>query len=499
MRISPSLQQVQKIVMTQKLQQAIQVLAMNRLELQQFLEQAMEQNPILEIEDDLEDEITLEQELDSRDLEVKICPICGAEVPLDYKRCPNCGAPLNSIQEDEDEMPDIDLDSVFDDTISMTERLTWEEEEEEDRPRDDIPEPVSFQDYLMAQFGMLKLNDEESRIGETIIGYIGDDGLLSVSTDQIADILGVENEKVEKVLKIIQESLDPVGVGARDVRESLLIQLKAAGEEESLSAKIVRDHFDDLLQNRIPKIAKDLNVEIDDVLDAIDHLRTFNPKPGNGFGTISRGSEIIPDVTLEVVDGEYRVISNDEGLPRLRINRRYLDMLKNKESLSPEDREWLENYWHKAVELMKMVEQRRQTVKKVTEAIFSVQRDFLEKGFKYLKPLTLKQIADMVGVHESTVSRVVNGKYVQTPMGVFELRQFFSSGLKTETGSQTSSTSVKEMIKEMIESEDPANPLSDSEIVERLAERGIKVARRTVNKYRAELGIPPSSKRRKKW
>ncbi|HID55312.1 TPA: RNA polymerase factor sigma-54 [Candidatus Poribacteria bacterium] len=497
MKISPSLQQVQKIVMTQKLQQAIQVLAMNRIELQQFLKQAMEQNPILEIEEELEEEAELEQELDSSDLEVKICPICGAEVPLDYKRCPSCDAPLNSIQEDEDEMPDIDLDSVFDDTMSMTERLTWEEEEE-DRPRDDIPEPISFQDYLMAQFGMLKLSDEESRIGETIIGYIGDDGLLSADTDQIADILGVEKEKVEKVLQIIQESLDPVGVGARDVRESLLIQLKAAGEE-SLSAKIVRDHFDDLLQNRIPKIAKDLNVEIDEVLEAIDHLRSFNPKPGNGFGTISRGNEIIPDVTLEMVDGEYRVISNDEGLPKLRINRRYLDMLKNKDALSPEDREWLENYWNKAVELMKMVEQRRQTVKKVTEAIFSVQRDFLEKGFKYLKPLTLKQIADMVGVHESTVSRVVNGKYVQTPMGVFELRQFFSSGLMTETGSQASSTSVKEMIREMIESEDPANPLSDSEIVERLAERGIKVARRTVNKYRAELGIPPSSKRRKKW
>jgi RNA polymerase sigma-54 factor len=485
--------------MTPKLQQAIQVLAMTRLELQQYLEQAMELNPLLEMEEELEEDIALEQELDSRDLEVKICPICGAEVPLDYKKCPDCGVPLHTAQEDADDMPDIDLNAVFDDTMSMTERLTWEEEDEEERPREDIAESVSFQDYLMAQFGMIKLDEEEHRIGEAIIGYIGDDGLLSVETDQIADMLGVDVEKVEKVLRIIQESLDPIGVGARDVRESLLIQLKARGEEESLAAKIVRDHLDDLLKNRIPKIAKDLDVEVNDVLDAIDHLKTLNPKPGNGFGTATRDNEIIPDVTVEVVDGEYRVISNEEGLPRLRVNQQYVEMLKNRESLPPETREWLESYWRKAVDLLKMVEQRRQTVKKVTEAILNVQHDFLEKGFKYLKPLTLKQIADMVGVHESTVSRVVNGKYVQTPMGVFELKQFFSSGLETETGQEASSASVKEMIKEMIESEDPANPLSDREIVKRLAERGIKIARRTVQKYRDELGIPSSSRRRKKW
>lgn len=499
--LTQSMLPAQKLIMTPKLQQAIQILMMDRMELRQYLQQALEQNPLLEEEQEMEEEMEVEmdQELGSEDLEVKICPICGAEAPLEARRCPSCGSPLRSAEEEAEDMPDIDLDAVFDDTMSITERMVWEEEDEEERPREDVAEPVTLQDYLRMQLGMLELSDEERRIGEAIISYIDDDGLLSVETQQIADMLGVDLQEVERVLKIIQESFDPVGVGARDVRECLLIQLKARGEEESLAARIIRDHFEDLLQNRVPKIAKELGVEINDVLNAIEQIKTLNPRPGNGFGGSARQREIVPDVIVQEIDGEYRVILNDEGMPRLRVNQRYLEMLKNKESLPPETRKWLENYWRRAVDLLKMVEQRNQTVKKITEAIIKVQREFLEKGPKYLKPLTLKEIADMVGVHESTVSRVINGKYVQTPLGVFELKRFFSTGLETETGRAASATSVKEMIREMIESEDPANPLSDSEIAERLAERGIKIARRTVAKYRAELGIPPSSQRKRKW
>jgi RNA polymerase sigma-54 factor len=354
----------------------------------------------------------------------------------------------------------------------------------------------SLAEHLLWQLRMSVTSEEDYAIGEAIIGNIDEDGYLTIGVEEIAETLEIEVAEVERLLQLIQ-TFEPTGVGARDLRECLLIQLQQLGLENTIANEIVeKDYLHDLEANRFPQIAKSLGVGLDLVCAAAESIASLEPKPGRQFSS-EKPEYIVPDVTVERIDGNYRVFVNDYG-PRIRLSPYYRGMLSSGSSLPGETREYIQSKIQSAAWLLESIERRRRTIQRVTESIFEVQRGFLEKGPSYLKPLTLKDIADMVGVHEATVSRVTSGRYVQTPRGVFELKYFFNSAIPTENGGPTSSASVKEMIKDMIVSEDPQNPLSDKEIESRLNENGIHIARRTIAKYRKELNIASSSKR-KKW
>ena len=468
-----------RLVMTPRLQQAIKVLAMPRLELQQHLKQEFEQNPMLE--EDVELEMETEEELKQQELDPE----------------------LNNPEENLDRVDketDLSWEDYFDDAFSTSERAAWENHYDEDRYREDVARQYSLQDYLFEQLDLYPISNEKHRIGEAIIGNIDDDGYLRVSVQEIAEELGCDESEVEDMLKFIQSSFEPTGVGARDFRECLLIQVKELGLEDTLAAKIIDKHFEYFEKNDLPNIAKELEVDIEDILEAIEDIKTLELYPGRQFGISAPVRLKIPDVIIQKVGGEYQFISNDDGMPKLRLNKHYSDILNSDNNISPKTLSWLENSKRRAIDLVKSIGQRRQTILNVTESIFDVQKDFLEEGVKGLKPLLLRQVAEMANVHESTVSRVSRGKHVQTPQGIYELKDFFSVGLENDSGQQTSTTVVKDMIKEMIETEDSANPYSDQDIVNMLLkDKGITVARRTVAKYRGELNILPSPKRRKKW
>jgi len=472
------MQQKPQLVMTPRLRQAIKVLAMPRLELQQHLKQELEQNPILD--EVLDDELEIDEELKEEELD------------------PELNEPEENLDR-EDSETDISWEDCFDDTLSTSEKEAWEHHDNDNLYREDVAKQDSLQDFLSEQLDLYQLSDLKYRIGEAIIGNIDDDGYLKASVPEIAEDLGCDEASVEEMLKFIQYSFEPTGVAARDFRECLLIQIKVLGFEETLAGKIIDKHFKDFEENNIPNIAKLLGVDIEEVLKAIEEIKQLELYPGRQFGNSAPIRLKIPDVIIQKVDNKYQIISNDDGMPKLRINKRYLDIINSDNDMLPETRNWLENSKRRAIDLVRSYEQRRQTILNVAESIFKVQKDFLEEGVKGLKPLLLRQVAELAHVHESTVSRVSRGKYVQTPQGIYELKDFFSVGLENDSGQETSTIVVKDMIKEIIAAEDPANPYSDQDIVNILKEKGITVARRTVTKYRNELNIPSSSKRKKRW
>ncbi|MFQ6041342.1 MAG: RNA polymerase factor sigma-54 [Candidatus Poribacteria bacterium] len=472
-----------QLVMTPRLQQAIKVLAMPRLELQQHLKQELEQNPFLD--EDLDEDLELDEELKQEELK---------QEELD----PELNKPEENLDQEDNET-DISWEDCFDDTLSTSEKEAWEHHDNDELYREDFARQESLQDFLSEQLDLYPLSDLKYRIGEAIIGNIDDDGYLKATVQEIADDLGCDATEVEEMLKFIQYSFEPTGVGARDFRECLLIQIKVLHLEETLAGKIIDKYFKDFEENNIPNIARSLEVDIEDVLQAIEEIKQLELYPGRQFGISAPVRLKIPDVIIQKVDDKYQIISNDDGMPKLRINKRYLDIINSDNDMLPETRSWLENSKRRAIDLVRSYEQRRQTILNVAESIFKVQKDFLEQGVKGLKPLLLRDVAELAHVHESTVSRVSRGKYVQTPQGVYELKDFFSVGLENDSGQETSTIVVKDMIKEMVASEDAARPLSDQHIVNALKEKGITVARRTVAKYRNELNIPPSSKRRKRW
>jgi RNA polymerase sigma-54 factor len=360
---------------------------------------------------------------------------------------------------------------------------------------DSIPVQDTLQQNLIGQLNQSVLSGSDRKAAELVIGNIDDNGFLQSTPEEMALNSGIPKEDFEKMLALIQ-SFYPPGVGARDLRECLLIQLQRQERENTLEYKIVSEHMEDLGRRRFPEIARRMSVSVEDIQKAAGNIARLNPRPGQVFAAAPQ-NYVLPDVIVEKVDGEYQITLNNEQIPHLRISNLYKDIIASGNTQSSDVKDYVRDKIRSGKFLIRSIHQRQQTIFNIAEQIVSRQRDFLEHGPSHLKPMIMREVADAVGVHETTVSRAVSGKYMATPQGVFEMKYFFTSGYQTATGESLSNISVKEAILDLVKRENGSAPLSDHEMVEILGERGIPIARRTVAKYRDELNILPSHMRRK--
>lgn len=448
-----TIEQTQKLSMTPELIQAIQILQYNNQELNEYIDKELLENPILESE--------YHKESDT----------------------------------------EIDIDSLRDQLIQADENVEaykqWESHSTSDEYSYEnfVAFNYTLTEFLIEQLHFSSLKGQDAEIGRYIIENIDDNGYLSMSLEEICSVLDVDLDSCERVLDLIH-TFEPSGVGARDLNECLIIQLASLGELTDEIEFIISNRLKDLADNKYALISKDMGISIAEVQGIADLIKTLEPKPGRGFDSDNSIKYIIPDIYVEETNGEYVVSANDVSTPSLHISSYYNSLTEEAKS-DKELSNYLNNRFNSAMWLMKSIEQRKKTIYNVASAIVQFQNDFFAKGERFLKPLTLKQIAENVGVHESTVSRAINGKYMQCPRGVFELKYFFTGGILNEDGSGVSSNSIKSMIKEFVDAEDDKKPLSDSKISEMLHEKGIDISRRTVAKYRDDIGILPSSKRRR--
>ncbi len=360
---------------------------------------------------------------------------------------------------------------------------------------DSIPVQETLHQNLIGQLNQSLLSATDRKAAELIVGNIDDNGFLQSTPEEMALNSGIPKEDFEKMLALIQ-TFYPGGVGAHDLRECLLIQLRRAGKERSVEYKVVSEHMEDLGRRRFPEIARRMGISVEDVQKAADNIARLNPRPGQVFAAAPQ-NYVLPDLVVEKMDGEYQITLNNEQIPHLRISNLYKDIIASGDAQSSEVKNYIRDKIRSGKFLIRSIHQRQQTIFNIAQQIVSRQRDFLEHGPSHLKPMRMGEVADAVGVHETTVSRAVSGKYMATPQGVFEMKYFFTSGYETTTGESLSNISVKEAILDLVKHENGSAPLSDHEIVEVLAERGIPIARRTVAKYRDELNILPSHMRRK--
>lgn len=371
--------------------------------------------------------------------------------------------------------------------------FTSEDAEKRQHFFDSLVSETSLQEYLMRQAELSDVPDEVMDAVRYLVGSLDDRGFLTQSANDVALQTGLALNVVQQALTLLK-GLEPPGIGASSLQECLLLQLAAKGRSDSLAARIIRDQFPLLIRRRIPEIARKVGAEMDSVQAAIEEVGTLDPAPGRRFAD-DNNRVVVPDVTVEKDGDEWKIHLNSDYIPRLRISSTYKEMIA-KGSLNKQERDYLRERMRSGRFLINSIEQRQQTIERITREILRVQEDFFEHGISRLKPLTMTQIADAVGVHETTVSRAIANKYIKTPHGVFDFKFFFTPGYQADSGAAVSNTSVKEMINELIEIEDRSRPLSDQEIVAKLEEKGIKIARRTVAKYREELGILPSNLRR---
>ena len=447
--------------MTPELRQAIAILQMSTLELGEHIQKEMEENPFLE---EREPEEVPEQE--KREAEAEAEANNALEQWMEYHSDRDYGY-----------MP--------------------QEREEEKSFENYVTSRPSLVEHLEFQLRMLSRDDQDLPIGEYLIGSIDDNGYLTVELAEVAARLEVPEARVEKVLKMIH-SFHPHGVGARDLSECLMIQLCHYGKNDPIITEIVQNYLEDIGRGRLNRIAQALNISVQEVQEICDLIRTLDPKPGLQYSNSEQVKYIKPDIFVEKIDGEYVVIVNDFQFPRLTINRTYEKILRQPEAFSQEARQYLEEKMGSAMWLIKSIEQRRMTLYKVARCIVDIQKDFLDNGIAFLKPLTLREVADIVEVHESTVSRATTNKYMETPQGLYELKYFFSTGVQCRRGGERiSARSIKKQIEEMVAQEDPTQPLSDEQIAQNLQEQGISISRRTIAKYRNELGIASTIIRRR--
>lgn len=484
----------QEMKVNPRLYQAMDLLYMPLLDLQQHLKQELLTNPFLELVEPEDDEETPD--------------------PDEQSEPENLAEPENAAESDSEPEKtgddDVDWEAVLLDGFETG----GQREEHEQR---DWYEPVTvdtrhLSDHLTEQLSLLDLSPRQAFLADEFVGNISDDGYLACPLETIRDgvneLLHKESEERENdsvapftdaellaMLQIIQD-LDPPGVGARDLRECLLLQLRAAGQKDALSYRLVDESFEELIAHRWSELSKKFGISAQEVQTAADEIAKLDPKPGLRF---SSGSDnyIIPDLVIDKIDGNYHIFLNDGNLPRLKLSRAYQEIARDKKRFDTESKDFIASKLNSANWMIQAIEQRRQTMLKVMHYIVERQRDFFERGVQALRPLTLREVAEAVGMHESTVSRVTNEKFVQTPRGVLPLKYFFSSGLSTNDGDDVSARGIKDQIQKLVSGEDTKNPLTDQAIVEILQQTGVQIARRTVAKYRDQLGVLPARMRKR--
>ncbi len=460
---------VQKLILTPSLQQAIKLLPMSTIELADLLNQEMVENPLLE------------------------------EVPTEELQSAEAASAADKDEAEpaakDDAWDDADYEYFFGDYLDDGYRPRTPQEIRELPPIENtLATTSSLADHLEWQLS-LQVDDETLRdIGRAIIGNLDDDGYLVASVDEIAAMGGWGADEVERALEIVQQ-FDPIGVAARDVKECLLLQIRHLGLAGTPTEKIVGEHLRLLQNHQVPELARRLGLTVDEIKAHIEIIRRLDPKPGSRYNP-SQSQYVIPDVYVVKVEDGYEVFLNEEGLPQLRISPVYRRLLERGGEDSAETRAYVKDKFRSALWLIKSVDQRQKTIYKVARSIVNFQRDFLDHGIEHLRPLVLRDVANDIGMHESTVSRVVNNKYMHTPQGVYEMKFFFHSGISSAYGESVSSVTIKQRIRKIIENEDPRKPLSDSKIVSILQKEGLMLARRTIAKYREELKIPTSSQRK---
>ena len=454
----------QQQVLAPQLQQSLQILQAPMLELRNLIQQELCTNPTLE-EDQMEP--TIEDKKQEHD-----------EFQEEFERLAK-------------------LDEEWRDYMAQSQSYSGRSAEEEERRQfffDSLVGMQTLQQHLIEQLNSSDISAEDRKVAELIIGNIDDAGFLQATPEEIANNTGMEVADLVRILEFVQ-TFHPVGVGSRDLRECLLIQLRRLSKEQSLEYRMVDRHIDDLGKRRFPEIARRLGTTTEQVQRAASFIGTLDPKPGQIF-TPDPNNYVLPDVNVEKIGGEWTISLNGEQIPHLRISNTYKDLMSQDKG-GAEVKDYIRDKIRSGKFLIKSIHQRQQTISNIAHEIVGKQKAFLEAGPSALKPLTMVQIADIVGVHETTVSRAISGKYMATPWGVFDMKYFFTPGYQTAGGESMSNTSVKGAIAEMVKSENDSTPLSDKEIVELLEKRGIPIARRTVAKYRNELNILPSNMRKR--
>jgi RNA polymerase sigma-54 factor len=476
----------QQLVMTPQLQQAIKLLQLSRVELQEMISKELQENPVLE-EGAPEEGETAEQPKPESPPEVP-APVEETVINRELSAVDKIGTL------DWQEYLDTHSNSIHG---SLTAEATSEEGDAPPSWENSLTKKTSLEDHLIWQLRLSRISPEEEAVGLYIIGNLDENGYLALPLDEVCKVTRCSLELAETLLKRIQ-FFDPVGVAARDLRECLLAQLENLNLKESLAARIVGDYLGHLESKRYEKLARELGTTVDEVAVAAHLIASLEPKPSRGFEQ-DEIRTVLPDVFVEKIGGEYVIYLNDDGVPRLRVSSLYRRMAGQNGVEEEQARQYLQEKVRAATWLIKSIQQRQQTLYRVTQSIFKFQQEFLDHGVSQLKPMVLRDVAEDIHMHESTVSRATANKYVHTPQGLFELKFFFQSGLRAGNGEDVASESVKEKIRGIIAAEDPRKPYSDQHIAALLSEDTIDIARRTVAKYREAMGILPSSKRRQPY
>ena len=459
------------MILAPQLRQSLELLQVPTLELQSLIQQELQSNPTLE-----------EKPLETTQVEVEP----GSKEPEDDKAL--------DFKEEFDVLARLDDEwKEYFQQSSVSHPYSVDDAAKRQFFLDSLSQPLSLQNHLMNQLALAGFDQDDVNIGEMIIGSINDDGYLATSLDELAHATGHPREELESMLKTIQE-FDPIGVGARDLKECLLLQLNRLGKGNSPAALIVQDHLDALGAKKFPLIAKALKITTEEVQDIARFIATLEPKPGRLFNSESP-SYVLPELVIQKTNDGYVVILNRDQVPHLRISKHYRQLMESPDTTT-EVKEYIREKVHAGAFLIKSIQQRQQTIYRIATEIVRVQKDFFDHGLSHLKPLTMSVIAGVLGIHETTVSRAIANKYAQTPRGTFEMKYFFTPGYKNADGVEVSNKTIKDTIAQLVAAEDSTNPLSDQAMVALLKEKGITVARRTIAKYRDELRILPSHLRK---
>jgi RNA polymerase sigma-54 factor len=483
----------QRLVMTPSLQQAIKLLQMSKLELQDVLTQEVVENPLLEEEEEAASaEQTTEAETEA---DASAAKEADADVPAGTVEVADTDAPP---EKERDSFDEIDFDSYFEDYLDSAYNPRQYEETEQVPLENTLSKPQGLNEYLNWQLSMSDSAADVREIAQYLIGNIDEDGYLRVSREEIRAAGFEDDARVEAALSLVR-SLDPPGVGAFDLPDCLMLQIRSLGIDNSLIEQIVTEHWQEFLNRQFTQLSKTLGVGLAQIQAVVEIIKNMEPKPGRKFSD-ERTIYVEPDVAVRKIGDEYVIQLNEDGLPKLRISAAYRRMLRGGNgAIGEEAANYLKDKMRSAVWLIKSLDQRQRTIYKVADSIVRHQREFLENGIEHLRPLVLRDVANDIGMHESTVSRVVSNKYIHTPRGLFPMKYFFHSGIDSTQGSEVSSLSIKSKIAKIVSDEDTSRPHSDARIMQKLRAEGIQIARRTVAKYREELRIPSSSQRKQSF